>query len=581
MKRIIFLIIGTLLVLGLVLPGCGTPTPPGPTDTRPVINIGIAGPYGMAQGKHHMYAAEMARDELNGTNFTTDGVSINGTLHKIALTLIDTNEVIDPTGADGLTAMNAKIGSVDFVLGGFRTEAVFVYRAPVMTAGKIFIDCGAATEELTHSVVDNYALYKSWFKATPPNEIFLNDLNAKVTGMIAASVKGAAANSTWTPRVALITEAAEWTKLSRGLLVYKLSGPGYYWLVNRTGNSGLQGLWTVSTVAEATEMNARLADMALAPVQPNWIITIMSGPCGVTFANRVRAYFPDAMVTGINVEAQRTGFPGASGGGCKNMVFLDIFPPGLNITPTTAAFVSAFVAKTGEYPIYTAGTYDAIKSLAATMTSAASKATATLIPAMEAWTYTGVGGKSAVYPKWDGATNGSHPYAPLNGFLGTTFPASTQALNSTQVLALYPWLATAKFSNGTAINNYTYIASQWTMLPHTTHDLVVGDDWVYAMCSQWQDPTNSGVPANFVKVGIWPKAWYTGLPTSRAAAIAAINGGAFPPATLAALQGAGIWDQRGWWNFNVSGVGTVNLTNWVGWLIATGQTNGTAYQNWG
>ena len=115
------------------------------------------------------------------------------------------------------------------------------------------------------------------------------------------------------------------------------------------------------------------------------------------------------------------------------------------------------------------------------------------------------------------------------------------------------------------------------MLPHTTHDLVVGDSWVFAMCSQWQDPTGSNVPANFVKTGIWPKAWYAGIPTNRTAAMAAINGGAIPPASVAGLQQLGIWDIHGWWNFNVPGVGSVNVTDWIDWLVATGQINGTAY----
>jgi hypothetical protein len=50
-----------------------------------------------------------AMDEINGSNFTTDGLNISGTLHKVTLTMIDTNEVVDPTGADGVTELNKKI----------------------------------------------------------------------------------------------------------------------------------------------------------------------------------------------------------------------------------------------------------------------------------------------------------------------------------------------------------------------------------------------------------------------------------------------------------------------------------------
>jgi len=54
MKKILFLIIGTLLVLGLVLPGCGNGVA---DDFDQYIKIGIAGPMGQSQGKHHMYGA--------------------------------------------------------------------------------------------------------------------------------------------------------------------------------------------------------------------------------------------------------------------------------------------------------------------------------------------------------------------------------------------------------------------------------------------------------------------------------------------------------------------------------------------
>ena len=567
MKRIIFLIIGTLLVLGLVLPGCGgTPTP---TDPRPIITIGVAGPMGMAQGKHHLYGAEMARDELNGTNWTTDGVSVNGTLHKIALVQIDTNEVLDPTGADGVTEMTKKIGSVDYVVGGFRTEAVFAYRGVAMSAGKIFNNCGAATEALQHSVVDDYATYKYWFKATPPNELFLSQSNAKVFYMCVATAQGFSLNATWMPRVAILAENAAWTTLSWRLAQLKYSAAGI--LCGRNGTGG-PGVWLVNPVATVSEMNSVLADMALATPAPNLIFTIMSGPCGVTYANRVGAYFPSILTQGINVEAQRNGFPGVAAY-AKNMIFLDSWAPGVNFTSQTADFYNAFIAKTGEKPIYTAATYDSIKALAVQI-EAVGLSTAALIPALEAAQYTGTSGISALYQVWDGATNGTHPFY---GYPGLTYPLSTQALNSTQVLALYPWLTGAGFAvNSSLVVNYTYNASKWTMLPHTSHDLVYGTQWVTGSCSQWQNVTGT-----LQKVSVWPKPYAAALGAPSTTNITLIKSliasGAINASTLFKFQTIGLWDQYGWWHFEYPGTGTVNLVDWLTWLASTGAFNGTLY----
>jgi branched-chain amino acid transport system substrate-binding protein len=561
LKRIIFLIIGVLLVLGLVLPGCGGT--PGPTDTRPAIKIGIAGPIGYAQGDHHLYGAELARDQINGSNFTTDGVTVNGTLYKITLVEIHTNEVLDPTGADGLAAMTSKIGQVDFVLGGFRTEAVLAYRDVVMNANKLFLDCGAATELLQHSVADNYAKYKYWVKATPPNELFLSANTGKMLNMIVLGARTATGNASFTPKILVLAENAAWTLLSRYGAYVNYGAKGYLagWNNNAT-NCGLPGIFTVSTVATQTEMNSVLNLMTAANATPNMIMTIMSGPCGVTYANTVGTYFNSSILSfGINVEAQRQGFPGVAQY-ALGMIFQDAWAPGIAISNTTAQFVSDFVAAYGTRPIYTAGTYDALNALVQAMETANSLSSAAIIPVYETQTYLSTAGPSAVYPKWDGVNNGTNPYYGLPGY---TQP-STYALNSTQVLALYPWLTSAKYSDNVTVSNWTWFANNWTMAPHTTHDLVYGPAWVTGTFSQWQN-----IGGTLTNKGIWPKAWYPGpfanltTPQFVAGVLPGLNA-----TTLYSLQSAGLWDQYGWWDFEYQGTGTISLSPWIAWMAANG-----------
>ncbi|UCD21287.1 MAG: ABC transporter substrate-binding protein, partial [Chloroflexota bacterium] len=90
MKKILFISLAVVLALSMGLIGCEGEGP-GPEDTRLPITIGIAGPMGQAQGQHHMYGAELAAGEINGDDFTTDGVDIGGTLYKVELVEIDTN----------------------------------------------------------------------------------------------------------------------------------------------------------------------------------------------------------------------------------------------------------------------------------------------------------------------------------------------------------------------------------------------------------------------------------------------------------------------------------------------------------
>jgi branched-chain amino acid transport system substrate-binding protein len=552
LKKITFLLIASLLVIGLILPGCEGE---GEEDLREIISIGIAGPMGQAQGQHHMYGAELAADEINGTDPTTDGVDVGGTLYKVELVEIDTNEVLSPSGADGLTAMSAEIDNVDFVFGGFRTEAVFTYREVAIGpdgADKLFIGCGSATEALSHPVVDDYDNYKYWFKGTPPNEIFLSGGNSKLIGMVIAAVQGATGNATYAPTVAFVAEDALWTQLSRVLTVAKLGPLGYDWLVGPHPDY----VWTPNPVATVSEMDTMLTEIA--GYDPQIILTVMSGPVGVTYANRVGAFMPDVLTLGINVEAQRIGFPDVAQY-AEGMIFLDSWAPGVNLTDQTADFLDAFETETGQWPIYTAATYDAVKSLIETIDAEDSLATADLIPAMEASVREGTSGVNAYYPLWDETTTGNHPFFGI-----PPYPATTAALNEGQVLTLHPWLSSAKYAvNVTTIVDWAYNPDDWTMLPHTSHDLVYGTEWVTPLGSQWQD-----VGGELVKVGVWPKPYAAGLgmPTDQATWLAYL-GGSPDAATVYTAQALGLWDQYGWWHFEYPGTGTVDLADWITWLI--------------
>ena len=558
MKKIVFLIIGTLLVLGLVLPGCGG----GADDFDQYITIGIAGPMGAAQGDHHYYGAEMAADEINADG--AGGVTVGGLVYGIELVKIDTNEILNPSGADGTTRMEANIANLDFVMGGFRTEAVLAYREVVVGpdgAGKLFINCGAATAALQHSCVLNYTDYKPWFKGTPPNEIFLSLSQGKLLTALVAGAREAAGNDTYEPSIAFMPENALWTAATRGMIFAKYGPGGDDLLVGGPGMDPADYMWMPSPVATTTEMDILLTDIAT--LDPDIVLMVMSGPCGAIYGQRVAAKLPGVLSYGINVEAMRSEFADLSG--AEGMVFLDVWPPGMNYTDKTADFVSDFEDEYDELPIYTAATYDATLSLVEAIEGKDSIATAGIIDWMEDSDNAreGTTGLVAYYPQWDGSTVGT-------GALGGPFPALTEA----QVLELYPWLPNAKFSYdaGSTVSNWTYTPNHWTMPQHDTHDLVYGTEWVTGAASQWQDLGG----AKLEKVGIWPRVLDGALPTNLATWIGWMQAGVPGVTDNATLlwylqDTALLWDQYGWWNFANDGTGDPDITDWVTWLVVNGK----------
>ncbi|MCJ7575988.1 MAG: ABC transporter substrate-binding protein [Dehalococcoidia bacterium] len=536
MKRVVFLIIASLLVIGLVLPGCA------PAEEN-VVKIAVCGPMTDIRGQNHLAGAEMARDEINAAG----GVTINSTKYTIELVTVDTNEIIVPSGVTGVAALSAVIDDVDFVVGGFRTEAVAGYREVAMDAHKIFMNCGAATELLCHSVVTNYAHYKWFFKGTPMNEYLLAESQSKVLTLVIAMAT--AVKPAFVPRIAILAEDAQWTRAPREAALADFQAAGY---------SVGQGLWLVNPSAGIPAVAGVLGLIKAADPNTNIIYTIFSGPVGMTYADQVGINMPHVLSIGINVEAQRQDF-GTEATYANGMIFMDGWAPGVNITVNTAAFVSAFVNKTGENPIYTAATYDAVYSLVEALQSEGYVDGSTvkympedIVVYLQTATRQGVAAKkSGVYPIWDGTTTGTYYEYPGKSTAGLP------ALNESQVLALYPWLASAKFSNNVAVSNWTYTADNWTMQPHTTHDLVFGSEWAGGIASQWQW---NGTALN--KVCIWPQVLH-GLPSDMTTWLAVLGSGAINATTLYRLQSFGLWDQYGWWNFEYQGTGSLNLTDWI------------------
>jgi branched-chain amino acid transport system substrate-binding protein len=499
MKRVVFLAIASLLVIGLVLPGCSA----APTPEEHVIKIAVVGPMTDLQGQNQWDGATMAADEINFAG----GVTINGTDYTVELVKVETKEATEgEDGSTGTTNLHAVINDVDFVVGGFRTQVVQIYREVAITAKKIFMNCGAATGSLQFSVVTDYDKYKYWFKATPYNETFLVKSLLKMTATIgtvlrqvleehgAAVFQGYRVPGDGKLRIAILMEDTAWCAgLVRAAQVY-LPLLGYT----------VTGTTLVSPTA--SDITSELS--AIVATRPHIIFTAFSGSVSHVYSIQKAALGIPAITIGINVPGQQLSHWTNTNGACEGEIMLDTWAVNLANTPTTLAWFDDYLSKFGRYPVYTADTYDAIKQVCHGIEATNSIDSDTLVAWLE----------DPVNAYMDGVASPKIGYYPMPAV--ETTPGELYALSEAQVSERYELASYGK----------TYDQNQWlcgfvsgVQQPHIAHDLVYGPGLVTGIGSQWQTVSGAGA-----KVGIWPM-------------------------DLGDAYDAALTDQYGCWNFEYPG----------------------------
>jgi hypothetical protein len=525
LKRIIFLIIAAILVLGFVLPGCEgedgeeevlVQTTLTFDKGNSTIVVGIPGEATHATGYMALAGAGVAAAEINALGGIHINDDVGGGYHVYNYTtkFVETGEAtVSPDGTLGITAMTTNKGLVNFFAGGFRTEAVDRYRDVVMKndgSGMLFFDCGAATEALCHSVVTNYPEYRFFFKGTPYNEYFLGQSVVRCVDAAARAIRTAAGlNATCNLNATIVADNLAWAFdqvpaiTSRLAAIHVTLCGGPYW-VDPTGGTG-------------TEMS-NLLQNTIAAKKPVFIIPVLSSNAGVFYDIYRNVWVPNALSVGINVLSQLKypnlarlhNPPGVNQSYSAWEIILDTWGDGVTFTAKTAGFLSGFAtAITGimgypEYPLYTAATYDVLWAMKGAIEACAVYNTTTLKATADAdaiiqWlenpahAQTSTTGKVMYYPKWD----------------GTTYCGANPALTAAQVAGLYPSAA--------------YVKCDWAMPPHTTHDLVYGPGYLTGLGTQWQwDGVNT-----WKKVGVWPMV-ISGLPTDQYGSWSFVYNGTVP-----------------------------------------------------
>jgi branched-chain amino acid transport system substrate-binding protein len=304
------------------------------------IKIGVIGPMKFVQGIGQWNGATMAAEEINAKG----GIQVGAKKMKIQLIQADSNEFLNITDATNAMERLMTKDKVDFVLGGFRTEAVLPMQDIAMENKKIFIGVGAAHNELCDRVAKNYNTYKYWFRGSPFNSSFLGRTSFIHLATVGAILK----HSLNIPKlkVAIAAEKAVWTepmiKAAEGTLP----------------KMGMEivGVWRPSPVA--TDVTAELS--AIQRSEANMIFTIFSSSVGIPFARQAGELKIPAVQVGINVEAQKDGFWQATQKMGNYVATMNTYARGVEYNELTKPFVDTYIKRFGEVPTYTADTYAAI-----------------------------------------------------------------------------------------------------------------------------------------------------------------------------------------------------------------------------
>lgn len=325
--------------------------------------IGVIGPMDWIQGTGQAHGTKLAATEIN------DAGGVLG--HKwVVLTENDGGE--DPDVAT--LAISRLAPKVDFLMGGFRTEAMFPMREIAMDHKKIFIMTGSATTELINCwqtpamgcgkcVREDYDRYKYLFRVTPPNSSGL------FTHMLVPYVKHYVIPELLIPivgkpvKIAVLVEMAAWTNQLRSLI--EAGGDLFFSRVHpyNVTDYTARVVYTSYPSPTATDFSVELQEIEDRGV--HLIIHVFSAKAGQIFTTQWGERPKKAIPIGVNVLGQENSHWDITEGKCEYEIVAST-PPRINVNERVIPFWDRYVEMWDEDPIYTAfGTYDAMTILTA------------------------------------------------------------------------------------------------------------------------------------------------------------------------------------------------------------------------
>lgn len=344
------------------------------------IKIGIIGPMKFSLGDHSWKGATLAADEVNAAG----GIKVNGKSYQVKLVQADDDCITSIPNAVSAMKRLVNVSKVDFIVGGFRSEAVLAQQE-VMADNKImYLGTGASSPALNERLAKDFDRYKYWFR--------IGNGNAKVGipgwfGMIEPVLRAVRADlDIEKPRVALLIDKSKWAEpiAKIGVELFKEMG------------CEVVGVWRPS--ATATNVSAELS--AIKSADTHVIFTQLAGPSGNAFARQWGDLKIPAAMAGVNLEAVKEVAWEATGGRCNYLLVSDVVATSSEKTNLTKPFLDKFKERFGERPLYTgSGGYDSIYLLKNLIEKTQSLDSSVLVPALEKMVFVGSMGTLRFTPR--------------------------------------------------------------------------------------------------------------------------------------------------------------------------------------
>jgi len=351
-------------------------------STADEISVGVIGPMKFVYGDHMMTGAQMAVEKINAAG----GIKVKGKAYKIVLHKTDDNSFLSTSDAVSAMERLATMTKVNFIIGGFRTEAVLAQQEVMADNKIVFLGLGSAHDEQCLKVARNYDRYKYWFRVSCQGNITgILNLIALADPVIRALRTQMGIEK---PRIALLMDKAQWADplAVDAKKIFPQMG------------CEIVGEWRpgFSATSVASEMSA------IKSAGAHFIFLAAAGPAGNVINRQWGELKIPAAIEGSNTEGGRSGHWQTTNGLCNYAAVPNAFGD-VEITGYTRPFYAEFTKRAGgEWPIYTgAGAYDAINLLKTAIERVDSLNADAVVSALEKTDHVGVVGRIAFTPPGD------------------------------------------------------------------------------------------------------------------------------------------------------------------------------------
>jgi branched-chain amino acid transport system substrate-binding protein len=342
------------------------------------IKVGYIGPMKFIIGQECALTAEIAAEDINKAG----GIKVGNTKYKVELVKVDSNEILSLPDAVSAMERLITVDKVDFIVGGYRTEAVLAMQEVIADKKAIWINCYTGSPEMVARVAKNYDRLKYYFKIATLNSKYIGDVVFNGLLIVRDQVKKELGIEK--PRVAFLGEKALWVE------------PVLKAAQERIPQYGMElvGVWRPSITAQ--DVTAELS--AIKQAGAHIIYFPACGPIGAVVPKQWGELQIPAAMIGFDCASMNDRNWASSGGLINYEATMAPFGEA-KITPKTLPFIKKIKSRYGYTPSYCGVCYDAYQVLKGAIERAGTLDKDAVVAALEKTDYVGASGRIAFTQK--------------------------------------------------------------------------------------------------------------------------------------------------------------------------------------